>query len=80
MGKPVDMWVIYVNDSDHPGKYVVRRWELVPPGIEPSNPMKKTADYTVCDTLVQAHKAIPDWASSLVPSLYDEPQAVEIWL
>jgi hypothetical protein len=70
--KPKDLvlWAVYSNPSDHPGKFVVWRWEIGPQkmqrAIEPEG---------VFDTLEQARGLIPQGLAH-----FNWPRPVkEIW-
>ena len=70
-------WVIYRNPSDHPGKYVVRRWTIgrgeVTPDPEPA---------AVVDTLERARAEVPVELGlvRLPRTQWDDPVIAEVWL
>ncbi|RYF07309.1 MAG: hypothetical protein EOO77_25955 [Oxalobacteraceae bacterium] len=71
----LSMWTIYANPADYPGKWVVRRQEILP-GLR----CAQTGDMSVHDTLEAARKAIPNHTGYLGRQPEDEPQIVESWM
>ncbi len=67
------MYVIYLNTSDHPGFYVVRKWEV---GTTPL-PRELVGHAT---TLEEARKAIPPDLYRLPRNPLDDQCIVEVWL
>lgn len=65
------LYAIYFNPLDHPGKYVVRRWEGLKPDIEP---------IIVTDELKEAREAIPDHMYRLDRLTDDDPAILETWI
>lgn len=71
----LDMWVIYENPSDYPGKFVVRLWH---PG---AGFLEAAKDPTaVVETLEEARKAIPEGRHRLPRQASDDPVIVETWM
>lgn len=71
------MFTIYDDPTDHPGKFVVRRWWLDFPGGEP---FKDTEPTAVVPTLEEARAAVPEGMYRLSRLPNDEPQIVETWI
>ena len=65
----LSLWTIYWNPSDHPGRYVVRRFELDQP----------TAEAFVCLGLAQARALIPPGLYRQERDPNDDPVIVETW-
>jgi hypothetical protein len=70
MSGTLQMWTIYYNPLDHPGKFVVRRWV----GLVPSN------TYVLAPTLEMARAHIPPGLYCLGRYAEDEVQIVETWI
>jgi hypothetical protein len=66
----MEMWVIYYNSLDHPGKFVVRHWL----GSKPSD------SYVLAPTLELARAHVPPGLYCLNRYIEDEPQIVETWI
>lgn len=64
------VWAIYENPSDHPGKFVVRRWVGLTPDLEAK----------VCDTLAEARTAMPAGLFRMNRFPHDDPVVVEAWI
>lgn len=76
MTDTLEMFVVYENPRDYPGKFVVRRWPncLVPQPVPEAVPM------IVCDSLDVARAAVPSWAVRLERFPDDDPAIREVWL
>jgi hypothetical protein len=70
----LEMWVIYYDPKDYPGKWVVRLWQI---GVEGVTALPEPF---VCDSLAEAREAVPPGCSWLDRAPIDEPQIKEIWL
>ena len=68
------MFVIYENPSDYPGKFVVRRWEV------DSGDLYVATECVVVETLKQAREAIPPGLYRLNRNCFDDPVIVETWI
>ena len=71
----LEIFTIYFNPIDFPGKYVVRRFQ-----IERAGPIADAEPLIVCDTLDEARNAIPDGLYCMPRQERDDPQIVENWL
>jgi hypothetical protein len=70
-------YVIYHDTTDHPGKYVVRKWTVGPDGAKPDDLAQ------VCDTLPLARDVVAyhfPGAFRLDRNLEDDPVIVETWV
>jgi hypothetical protein len=76
MSDRLEMFVVYDNPSDNPGKFVVRRW---PDCLAPV-PMPEATPMIVCDALDVARAAIPPWAVRLERNADDDPAICEVWV
>jgi hypothetical protein len=79
-GKALDTYTVYENPKDHPGKFVARRW-LVLPGIDEPVPQKEPI--AVVDTIAEARAAVEKHkpgAVRLERHDFDDPCIVEVWL
>lgn len=72
--RPLRMWVIYNSPRDHPGKFVVRLFNVYPSGPEPQQ------WHVVCDGLDDARDHVPAGLVRINRDARDEPQIVESWL
>lgn len=72
---PIDLWVVYENPDDFPGRFVVRRHTIA--GGE-SSPCEDPA--CVVGGLEAARASIPFDCLNLGRHPDDEPQIVEVWL
>jgi hypothetical protein len=70
----MNMWTVYYDPRDYPGKYVVRRFDIFPGRAEPS------AEHYVADTLDEIRQHVPPGMDCLMRSEQDEEQIVETWL
>jgi hypothetical protein len=67
----LEMFTIYCNPRDYPGKYVVRRHVTgIGPDPEP---------LAVVDTLDEARDAVPPYLACMNRQPDDQPQIVETW-
>jgi len=69
----LEMFTVYFNPSDYPGKWVVRKW-LVGKELQSDH-----EPLIVCDSLQEARSAIPEDLCCLQRNDEDEPQIVETW-
>jgi hypothetical protein len=69
-GAVFDLYTIYENPRDYPGKFVVRRWV----GLKPD----PTAE--VRDTLADARAAVPVGRVLLSRMADDDPCIAETWI
>lgn len=79
-GKALDMCVVYENPKDYPGKWVTRRW-LILPGMADPVPQKKPL--AVVDTVGEARAAVEKHkpgAVRLERHELDDEAIVEVWL
>lgn len=67
----LEMYVIYHNPSDYPGKYVVRIWRGLQADREP---------LTVTTTLSGSRAALPPGLYNLERFEQDDPAIVEVWV
>lgn len=76
-GATLPMWVVYESPKDFPGKFVTRRW-LVLPGCEKPQPDRDPV--AVCDTLEEARAAVRPGSVRLERHDLDDACIVEVWL
>jgi hypothetical protein len=74
----LEMFVVYENPRDFPGKFVVRRWEISGGGT--SSVQVACRHACVCDTLEEAREPFPDFLVCLTRHPDDDPCIVEVWL
>jgi hypothetical protein len=74
MSATLQMWTIYWNPKDHPGKFVVRRWDVTAGSMKPSH------SYALAPTLDLARAHLPDGLYCLGRQPEDEEQIVETWI
>jgi hypothetical protein len=67
---PLQLWVIYENPADFPGRVVARRWLLDSP----------TKEYFVGDTVEEVAAMLPRGLFKLPRSPIDDPCIVETWI
>lgn len=72
----LENWAVYRNPLDYPGRFVVRRWVIVPGLPLQSDP----EPLAVVDTLEAARAAIPPGLCCLPAWEDDDPVIVEVWL
>lgn len=73
----LSQWTIYAGTRDYPGRFVVRRWDIVQGHAEPV----ATDDLTVHFTVQSARNAVPPSAGVCFPrSPGDDPTIVETWM
>lgn len=76
-----ELWTVYSNPRDCPGKVVVRRWSM--PVSDPGYPLKMRPDaerWAVKDTLDDARLTIPPGLVRLPRQPEDDSCIVENWL
>jgi hypothetical protein len=66
------MYVVYWNPEDHPLKWVLRRWQVLP------SPTPDARCY-VLDTLEEARALIPRSMVRIERSPNDDPAIHEVW-
>lgn len=71
----LDIYVVYANPLDYPGRYVVRRQ-----GVSRGRVDIDPEPLGVVDTLDQARDLLPPGLTWLDRQPGDEPQIVECWL
>lgn len=69
------VYTIYDNPTDFPGKFVVRKHNVVAGAAVPEND-----PHAVMDTLDDARKSIPEGMVNILRLPEDEPQIVESWI
>lgn len=76
----LDMWCIYGSPKDYPGKFVVRRWSVLP--AAPPLPARPSPDQDckVFDTLDQARDFVPQGYFRIGRADHDDSCIVETWL
>ena len=74
MAELLGMWAITHNPSDHPGKFVARKWLI---GI---GTMAATADHHVADTLDAVRDKLPRDLIPIPRHPSDDPVIVESWI
>lgn len=70
------LWTIYRSPRDAPGKWVVRRWRVVPGLLDPVPDEASTAH----DSLEQARAVVPAGLVMFARAPGDDPVVVETWL
>lgn len=70
MNENLMSWVIYNSPSDHPGKFVARKFNLDIP----------TSEHKTADTLDDIRKLVSPGLVCLKRSENDDPVIVEVWL
>ena len=68
-------YVVYWDPADHPGKWVVRRFQIGPGTIE-----AQAEPVIVCDELHTARRRIPSRLVRIEPDKRDHPCIREVWL
>ncbi|HEY7195473.1 MAG TPA: hypothetical protein VH439_17150 [Gemmatimonadales bacterium] len=75
---PLDVYVVYHDPSDYPGRFVVRRQRVTDVVVSDPEPL------VVCDTLGEARSAllaaVPTGLYCLPRFPQDESQIVEAWI
>jgi hypothetical protein len=71
---PLFGWTIYERPRDHPGGYVVRRWEIRDGDVIPD----ATARYA--PTLAHARSLVPPGLALVRREPDDDPAVLETWL
>jgi hypothetical protein len=74
MSEKLPIWVVYDNPSDFPGKFVARKWFILPDALE------ATQEYRIADTLEDVRAFLPRGLTRLTRHPDDEPQIVESWI
>jgi hypothetical protein len=69
------MFTIYDSPTNYPGRFVVRRWDIVRGQAEPQ-PREEVA----CATLCEARAYVPPGMERTVRDPSDVPCIVETWL
>jgi hypothetical protein len=69
------MYVITDNPTDHPGKFVVRAWDVQAGEAKPH-----AEAHEISDSLDDARGSIPDGLVMLPRSEDDDPVIVESWI
>lgn len=72
-------WTVYVNPSDYPGKWVVRRFAITRTEDEIVGVAKDNEPLIVADSLDEARKVIPPGAYCLGRHEDDDPVIYEVW-
>ena len=67
--------VVYKNPRDFPGKFVVRRWDVLP-GAEDAIPDMVC---TAVDTIDAARALVPSRMQNLGRVSIDDPAILEVW-
>lgn len=68
------VWTVYVNPLDHPGKWVLRGFNVAGGGAVPHE------HCVVADSLEEVRAAVPPGLVRLPPSEHDEPHIFESWV
>lgn len=77
----LESYAIYEEPLDYPGKFVVRRWTVVPPaGDGKTKLLQDDAPTAICLTLAQARQAIPNGLTPIKKLPGDDPHLVEVWI
>jgi hypothetical protein len=72
----LELWVVYRYPSDYPGRWVIRRQYSSAAGVRPDPEV-----FALCDTLDEAHAALPDGLVRIQPPGADpDPVVWEVWL
>lgn len=74
--RPLEIFTIYVNPKDYPGKFVVRRWSIVRGNPKP---VPDAQPWAVTDSLAAARAALPPALYRLERQPGDQPQILETW-
>jgi len=69
----LNQYVIYKNPTDHPKKYVTRKWGIQPGGLEP-------LEKVVCNTLKEARDIVPKGLVKVDRDPQDDPCIYEVWI
>ncbi len=70
----LEMWVVYENPLDYPGKFVCRRWVVTPEGNTPDG------HCWVTSTLEDARSKVPPDCFRIPHQDGEDPCIVETWL
>ena len=74
MAELLGMWAVTCNPSDHPGKFVARKW-LIGRGT-----MAATAEQHIADTLDGVRDMLPRGLIAIPRHPNDDPVIVESWI
>lgn len=69
----IDMYGIYDNPKDAPGKFIVRRWEVRAGKVEGK-------ERVIWDTLEEARKSVSNGRTAIPRQPSDDPCIVETWM
>jgi hypothetical protein len=72
----ISTWTIYENPLDHPGKFVVRRWDVLEGRTDPV----PADEAVVVKTLGMARMAVPAGSVCLGRQPGDDPAILETWI
>lgn len=72
----LELWTIYESPADYPGKFVVRRWEIIDGSREPI----AAKSCFVENSLIAARERIPKDRCNLGRQPNDDPVIVETWI
>jgi hypothetical protein len=70
----LDLWTVYFNPRDYPGKYVARRFVVGAKGARATN------DVFVEDSLIEIHALLPYGLLQCGRHETDDPCIIEVWL
>ena len=71
MESGLEMYVVYENPKDFPGKFVVRHWKGLAADMEPT---------AIVGCLAEARAAIPEHCVCIHRFKEDDPAILEVWL
>lgn len=75
-GESLDMWVVYVNPSDYPSRYVVRRWT-----IDGKGHADATIDTMVSEDLYSIRTLLTNLGLVNIGRRHeDDPVILEVWI
>lgn len=69
----IEMYAIYENPKDAPGKFVVRRWEVSAGKVTPK-------ERVIWNTLAEARASVSNGRTCIPRKEADDPCVVETWL
>lgn len=72
----MDMWVVYSNPSDYPGKWVLRRWEIQRGNTDPI----PTKNVHTGDLYAEVIAHLPGGLTRLGRDQSDDPTITESWV
>jgi hypothetical protein len=70
--EPLDIWTVYHNPSDYPGKYVARKFTV-------TKDVTATRDMFVADTIEEIRALLPQGLYHLTRQPDDDPVIIETW-